>query len=125
MTTDEKLRFVLKVLEEKKAVEELQEQLREWMDKGGHAMKFMQMLEERQERESEAMTEIQRNVLELCKEGDAETAQAALDKYNAYLESQGMPKMKMTHRMKRALEKAGGGKAVEGKVGGETQTDGK
>ena len=96
------------VLAEKKAVEELQEQLREWMDGGGHAMKFMQMLEERQEKESAAMTEVQKNVMEFCKEGDSDAAKAALDKYNVYLESQGMPKMKMTHRMKRMLEKAGG-----------------
>ena len=113
-----------KVLEEKQAVAELQEQLREWMDNGGHAMKFMKMLEARQEKESEAMMEVQKNVMEFCKAGDGEAASAALEKYNAYLESQGMPKMKMTHRMKRALEKAGGRAPGGAAPAGGAQADG-
>ena len=83
------------VLEEKKAVEEMLVEMKEYIQQGGHANDYFQKLAQRQELEAEAVSETRRNVRSLIKEGRMEDAKAALEAYNAYLKEKGVPPVRI------------------------------
>ena len=83
------------VLEEKKAVEEMLVEMKEYIQQGGHANDYFQKLAQRQEMEAEAVSETRRNVRSLIKEGRMEDAKAALEAYNAYLKEKGVPPVRI------------------------------
>lgn len=93
------------VLAEKKAIENMVEELKEYMANGGHAQQYFMELMERQDAEYEAMQTAKKHITELCKNGDVELAQEALDRYNAYLNSKGLPEVKPTPLMEHYLRK--------------------
>lgn len=96
------------VLDEKKLVEEMQAEMKKYLDDGGHAQDFLMKLMERQDAESEMMHSVSESVAQYCKAGDGEMAKAAMDKYNEYLKSKGLPPIKMTRRMLHDLKVNGG-----------------
>lgn len=95
----------IEVLEEKKAVQDLVNEMMAYMDKGGHAQQFLMELMERQDAEYETMKTVRNNITELCKEGDIEMAQKAFEKYNAYLREKGLPAVQPTGIMEYYLRK--------------------
>ena len=100
----------INVLEEKKAVEDMVKELKAHMDAGGSAQEFLNIAYERQERESETMNTVRKQVLEYCRSGDSDLATEALEKYNGYLRSKGLPPMKMNAAMKHYLKKNNNGR---------------
>lgn len=97
------------VLEERQAVIRLAQEMKQYILDGGHANDFLRKQMERQDKESEMMREVKKNIYELCKNGDAELAQQALDKYNSYLHEKGLPAVhpdvKMMHYLKKGKKK--------------------
>ena len=97
------------VLEERQAVVRLAQEMKQYILDGGHANDFLMKQMERQDKESEMMREVKKNIYELCKNGDVELAQQALDKYNAYLHEKGLPAVqpdvKMMHYLKKGKKK--------------------
>lgn len=83
------------VLEQKKTVEDLLMEMKEYINGGGHANDFFEKLQRRQELEGEAVAQVRRDVSDLLEKGDAVGAQAALDEYNKYLRSQGIPPVRV------------------------------
>ena len=83
------------LLEQKLAVSEMIKELKEFMDNGGHAQTYFSRLEERQSLERDTMHTIRDEVWKLRKAGDYEGAKAALDAYNEYLKSKGLPTIRM------------------------------
>ena len=83
------------LVEQKATVAAMIKELKEYMDGGGHAQTYFDKLEQRQQLESETMMTVRDEVSKLRREGDYEGAKAALDRYNAYLKSKGLPSIKM------------------------------
>ena len=92
------------VLAEKAAVRDLQKQLKEYLSGGGHANDFMMKLMERQDAEHEMMEQVKKQMTELCRSGDYDLAQEALDKYNAYLKDKGLPEIHTNPYMRHLLK---------------------
>lgn len=89
---------------EKAAVRDLQTQLKQYLAEGGHANDFMMKLMERQDAEHEMMEQVKRQLTELCRSGDYDLAQEALDKYNAYLKGKGLPEVHTNPYMRHLLK---------------------
>ena len=83
------------VLEQKKAVEDLLVEMKEYIQQGGHANDFFEKLQQRQELEGEAVAQVRNNVNELIDKGDTDGAQLALDEYNKYLQAKGIPPVRI------------------------------
>lgn len=102
------------VITEKKTVMELQRQLKEFLDNGGHADDYMMQLMKRQDAEADTVREAKAQIRDLYKSGDIDLGAKALIKYNEYLRGKGLPPMRETALMKRykkiAEEKAKAGK---------------
>ena len=86
------------LLTKKQGVKEMLGELKEYMERGGHAQDYFLKLESRQALEMDAMTEVRKQVRQLESTGDTEGAKEALDVYNKYLESKGLPKIRMRIR---------------------------
>ena len=89
---------------EKAAVRDLQKQLKDYLAEGGHANDFMMKLMERQDAEHAMMEQVKRQMTELCRSGDYDLAQEALDKYNAYLKEKGLPEIHTNPYMRHLLK---------------------
>ena len=83
------------VLEEKRAVEDMLQEMKEYILQGGHADDYFEKLAHRQSMEAEAVSETRRNVRALVKDGKMEEARAALEAYNTYLKGKGIPPVKV------------------------------
>lgn len=92
------------VLEKKQGVKEMLEELKEFMEKGGHANEYFLRLESRQALEVEAMQEVRDQVRALERDGDPDGAAEALEVYNKYLEAKGLPRIHMRIRNLRKEE---------------------
>ena len=79
----------------KEAVEMMLQEMKEYIQNGGHAKDYMQKLAERQQLEGEAVETTRREVRALMKEGKIDDAKAALQTYNAYLQTKGIPPIKI------------------------------
>lgn len=88
------------LLEKKQGVKEMLEELKQFMNDGGHAQEYFDRLASRQALELEAMDEVRNQVRKLEKEGDVEGAKEALEVYNKYLEGKGLPRIHMRIRNK-------------------------
>lgn len=86
------------LLERKQGVKKMLAELKECMDQGGHAQDYFLKLESRQSLEFDTMQEVRNQVRSLEKEGDDEGAREALEAYNKYLESKGLPRIHMKIR---------------------------
>ena len=86
------------LIAKKQGVKDMLGELKEYMQGGGHAQDYFLKLESRQLLEHEAMVEVRKQVRQLERAGDAEGAKEALDAYNKYLESKGLPKIRMRIR---------------------------
>ena len=94
--------------EQKKTVEAILSELKEYMDNGGHARDYFAKLEERQQLESETMKTVRADIMRLRSEGDWEGAKFAQDEYNKYLKSKGLPLLHMRVKPgKKVMEKIG------------------
>lgn len=78
-------------LEEKQTVSEMLQELREFMDAGGHANEYFQQLYARQEAEGEAIQTARHEVRLLLEEGRIDDARETLEAFNAYLAEKGIP----------------------------------
>lgn len=78
-------------LEEKQFVRDLLAQLKEHMEKGGHARDFIKEYQARQDLECEAMQTTRSNVQKLINEGKLDEARELRDAYNKYLDQKGLP----------------------------------
>lgn len=78
-------------LEEKQTVSEMLQELREFMDAGGHANEYFQQLYARQEAEGEAIQTARHEVRLLLEEGRLDDARETLEAFNAYLAEKGIP----------------------------------
>jgi hypothetical protein len=85
----------VEVLEQKKAVEDLLMEMKEYIQQGGHANDYFEKLQQRQELEGEAVTQVRNSVNELIDKGDTDGAQLALDEYNKYLQTKGIPPVRI------------------------------
>ena len=85
----------VEILEQKKAVEDLLLEMKEYMRNGGHANDFFEKLQQRQEMEGEAVLQVRQNVYDLIEKGDNAAAQEALDAYNRYLQGKGIPPVRI------------------------------
>ena len=85
----------VEVLEQKKAVEDLLLEMKEYIRNGGHANDFFEKLQQRQEMEGEAVLQVRQNVYDLIEKGDNAAAQEALDAYNKYLQGKGIPPVRI------------------------------
>lgn len=85
----------IEILEQKKAVEDLLLEMKTYIKNGGHANDFLEKLQQRQEMEGEAVSQVRRNVYELIEKGDDVAAQEALDTYNRYLQGKGIPPVRI------------------------------
>ena len=83
------------LVEQKATVAAMIKELKEYMDGGGHAQTYFDKLEQRQQLETETMMTVRDEVSRLRREGDYEGAKAALDTYNEYLKSKGLPTIRM------------------------------
>ena len=79
----------------KEAVEMMLQEMKEYIQGGGHANDYMRKLSERQQLEGEAVEATRREVRALMKEGKTDDAKAALQKYNEYLQTKGIPPIKI------------------------------
>ena len=94
--------------EQKKTVEAILRELKEYMDNGGHARDYFAKLEERQQIESETMKTVRADIMRMRSEGDWEGAKLAQDEYNKYLKSKGLPLLHMRVKPgKKTMEKNG------------------
>ncbi len=94
--------------EQKKTVEAILKELKEYMDNGGHARDYFAKLEERQQIESETMKTVRADIIRLRSAGDWEGAKVAQDEYNKYLKSKGLPLLHMRVKPgKKTVEKNG------------------
>ena len=75
-------------------------ELKDYMDKGGHASDYFLQLESRQVLESDGMQIVREKVREMERQGDYAGAVEALDVFNKYLEGKGLPKVHMRIRNK-------------------------
>lgn len=83
------------VREEKQTVVDMLQEMKEYIEQGGHANDYFEKLAQRQSLEAEAVTEARRNVRALIREGRIEDAKEALDTYNAYLNTKGVPPIRV------------------------------
>lgn len=84
------------ILEKKQFVKETLQDLKKYMDAGGHAVDFFENLDHRQQLEHTAVMSCREEVRKLRdEEGDYEGAAAALEKYNEYLTGKGLPPLRM------------------------------
>ena len=84
------------ILEKKQFVKETLQDLKKYMDAGGHAVDFFENLDHRQQLEHTAVMSCREEVRKLRDEGgDYEGAAAALEKYNEYLTGKGLPPLRM------------------------------
>ena len=90
------------VRQEKETVAAMQEELKEYLAKGGHANDYFMELMKRQDAENETISEARRQIRELCESGDIELAEQARDKFNEYLKGKGLPPLGMSRYLKRA-----------------------
>ena len=98
-------------LEEKQFVRDLLAQLKEHMEKGGHARDFIKEYQARQDLECEAMQTTRANVQEMINAGDLEGARALRDSYNKYLAEKGLPALNF--RKLRKLDEADAARQAE------------
>lgn len=83
------------VLEKKQFVKEMLQDLKEYMDKGGHAVDYFAKLDDRQDLEHTTMMTCREEVNKLRMEGRLEEARETMEAFNKYLEGKGLPKMRM------------------------------
>ena len=83
------------LVEQKAMVAAMVKELKEYMDGGGHAQTYFDKLEQRQQLENETMMTVRDEVSKLRREGDFEGAKAALNTFNEYLKSKGLPPIRM------------------------------
>ena len=95
----------MQLLEKKKAIEDLCKDLVKFIKDGGHARDYFAALQERQNLECETLRTVKDDVLKYCREGDVETARAALAKYNEYLQTKGFQPLSMEGQMKLAVKR--------------------
>jgi hypothetical protein len=82
-------------VEEKLFVRDLLDDLKEYMEKGGHARDFFAGLHHKQEMEAEIMLKTRQEVHSILNSGDVEGARMALDAYNQLREQKGLPPMRI------------------------------
>ena len=79
----------------KEAVEMMLQEMKEYIQNGGHANDYMNKLAARQQLEGEAVEATRRDVRALMREGKMEEAKVALEKYNEYLKTKGIPPIRI------------------------------
>lgn len=82
-------------VEEKLFVRDILDDLKEHMQKGGHARDFFAKLHHRQEMEAEIMLTTRQEVHSILNSGDVEGARMALDAYNDLRRQKGLPPMRV------------------------------
>ena len=82
-------------IEEKQYVRDILDDLRAYMEKGGHARDYFAELHHRQEMETDLMLKTRQNVHEILNSGDVEGARAALEAYNRVRREKGLPEMRV------------------------------
>ena len=82
-------------IEEKQFVRDMMTELKEYMEKGGHARDYFAELHHRQEMETDLMLKTRQNVHEILNSGDVEGARAALEAYNRVRREKGLPEMRV------------------------------
>ena len=84
----------------KMVVKAMLQELREYMDNGGHANEYFQKLEERQVSEAALITE-SRNIIDgLVAEGRIDEAKETQKKFDAYLKEKGLPPVKSSRLLR-------------------------
>lgn len=82
-------------LEEKQFVKDLMDDLKKYMEKGGHARDYFAQFHHRQEMEADIMLKTRQEVHEILNSGDVDGAREALAVYNAYRKEKGLPAMRI------------------------------
>lgn len=82
-------------LEEKQFVKDMMAELKEYMEKGGHARDYFAQFHHQQEMEAEIMLKTRQEVHDILNSGDVEGARQALEAYNAYRKEKGLPAMRI------------------------------
>jgi len=82
-------------LEEKQFVKDMMAELKEYMEKGGHARDYFAQFHHRQEMEAEIMLKTRQEVHDILNSGDVEGARIALETYNEFRKQKGLPPMRI------------------------------
>lgn len=82
-------------LEEKQFVKDMMAELKEYMEKGGHARDYFAQFHHQQEMEAEIMLKTRQEVHDILNSGDVEGAKEALDVYNQFRKQKGLPPMRI------------------------------
>lgn len=88
----------LELLEKKQFVKETLEELRKYMDAGGHAVEFFEKLDHRQNLEHTAMATCREEVMKLRSEGRLDEAKETMDAFNNYLREKRLPELHINLR---------------------------
>ena len=90
---------------EKEYLVEMQQELREHMEKGGRAEDYFNKAYARQQMEAEAVNTARQEIKALVNEGKTEDAMKALETYNDYLKAKGIRPIKASKGLFRAKRK--------------------
>ena len=82
-------------LEEKQFVKDMMAELKEYMEKGGHARDYFAQFHHRQEMEAEIMLKTRQEVHDILNSGDVGGARIALETYNEFRKQKGLPPMRV------------------------------
>ena len=82
-------------IEEKQFVRDMMTELKEYMEKGGHARDYFAQFHHQQEMEAEIMLKTRQEVHDILNSGDVEGAREALNAYNQYRKQKGLPPMRI------------------------------
>ena len=70
-------------------------ELKEYMEKGGHARDYFAQFHHQQEMEAEIMLKTRQEVHDILNSGDVEGARIALEAYNEFRKQKGLPAMRI------------------------------
>ena len=70
-------------------------ELKEYMEKGGHARDYFAQFHHQQEMEAEIMLKTRQEVHDILNSGDVEGARIALETYNEFRKQKGLPPMRV------------------------------
>lgn len=87
------------VLAQKETVRQLQGELKEYIQNGGHANDYMMELMRRQDAEFETLQTVRQDVIKMCRDGQIREAEQALEAYNRYLADKGLPPVSFNVQM--------------------------
>jgi len=82
-------------LEEKQFVKDMMAELKDYMEKGGHARDYFAEFHHRQEMEAEIMLKTRQEVHDILNSGDIDGARKALESYNQFRKQRGLPEMRI------------------------------